>query len=65
MFIFLSSGAFVKKDSMSDDAKTYALLNRSVGISRILLAASKKSFITKLFWDNRFSNCVKNDPTLL
>lgn len=60
--IVLSSGTFVNKDSISNDAEAYPLRIISGSISHFLLAVSKEFFITKLFWDNRFSCLVDIEP---
>lgn len=49
MFIFLSSGIFVNKDSTINDEKAYAFSNSYDEISQIMLAVSKESSITKSF----------------
>lgn len=49
MFIFLSSGIFVNKDSTTNDEKVYVFSNSYDGISQIMLAVPKESSITKSF----------------
>ena len=49
MFIFLSSGTFVNKDSTANDESAYVFSNGYNGISQIMLAVSKESSITKSF----------------
>ena len=56
--IVLSSGTFVNKDSISNDAEAYPLRIISGSISHFLLAVSKES------WDNRFSYSVDVEPVL-